>query len=116
TTVGLRWLVFAPRVNSPARPAAAAFGGFRVERGGPMVRLLMPAPHAAGVELMGDFTDWEPVAMLPDSPGWWTLSRTLAPGIYRVNVRVDGGPWRVPPGIPAEDDDLGGKAGVLLVP
>jgi hypothetical protein len=28
---------------------------------------------------------------------------------------VDGGEWRVPPGLPSASDDYGGAAGILIV-
>jgi Carbohydrate-binding module 48 (Isoamylase N-terminal domain) len=115
TTIGLRWMVNGPKVPLPALPPLSA-AGFRAERVGALVRLVLPAPHAASVEVTGDFSDWEPLPMRQDSEGWWTLTRTLAPGLYRVNVRIDGGGWRVPAGLPAEQDGYGGQAGLLLVP
>jgi len=39
----------------------------------------------------------------------------LAAGVHRVNVRVDGGEWRVPTGLSAVDDDFEGKVGLLVV-
>jgi hypothetical protein len=41
---------------------------------------------------------------------------TLTTGTHRVDVRIDGGPWRPAANTPAEDDDLGGRAGLLVVP
>jgi hypothetical protein len=32
-----------------------------------------------------------------------------------VQVRVDGGPWQAPPGLPRADDGPAGPAGTLLV-
>ena len=63
---------------------------------------------------MGDFTDWEPVA-LRRADGRWTLELALAPGVHRLNVRVDGGEWRVPPSLTGVDDGFGGRVGLLVV-
>lgn len=113
-TLGIRWVI----ASRPARPQPPEIirTGLRVEAAADGVRLLMPAAGAGQVELMGDFTQWEPVPMQLQQDGWWVLSRVLPAGLYRVNVRIDGGPWRVPPGLPSEDDGLGGRSGLLLIP
>ncbi|HEX6063170.1 MAG TPA: glycogen-binding domain-containing protein [Longimicrobiales bacterium] len=74
--------------------------------------------HAAGahtVELMGDFTDWEVVALEPAGDGVWKFGLPLNRGVHRLNVRVDGGPWVVPAGARAETDEFGGVVGVIVV-
>ena len=73
-------------------------------------------PLAAGVELMADFTEWEPVAMTRLSNGDWRLERAIAPGTHRLAIRIDGGPWMVPPNLPRVQDDFGGEVGILIVP
>jgi len=35
--------------------------------------------------------------------------------VYRVNLRVDGGPWIVPPGLPSVVDEFGGAVGILTI-
>jgi hypothetical protein len=40
----------------------------------------------------------------------------LSAGSHRILVRIDGGPWRPAANTPAVDDDLGGRAGLLVVP
>jgi hypothetical protein len=67
------------------------------------------------VEIMGEFSDWQPLPLAAAAPGLWTLTLQLAPGVYRFNVRVDGGDWFVPPGVPAVDDDFSGRVGVIVV-
>ena len=71
---------------------------------------------AALVEITGDFTDWEPVAMASLPNGEWRVERVIAPGPHRVAIRVDGGPWRVPPNLPRVADDFGGEVGIVIVP
>jgi hypothetical protein len=39
----------------------------------------------------------------------------IAPGVHRVNVRADGGPWRPPPGLSVVRDEFGGEVGLLVV-
>jgi hypothetical protein len=70
---------------------------------------------ARRLELMADFTSWEPVALVPSGAGRWTLAVLIPPGIHRVNIRADGGAWVAPPGLPQSNDEFGGVAGVLIV-
>lgn len=72
-------------------------------------------PGARLVELMADFTDWLPVPLSPVEDGNWALNLFVAPGVHRVNVRVDGGPWFAPPGLTAVRDEFGGEIGLLVV-
>lgn len=72
----------------------------------------------ARVELMADFTDWQPVLMTEIRPGLYqaTLRDAIRSGPHRVNIRVDNGDWDVPSELPAVVDDFGGTAGSLVVP
>jgi hypothetical protein len=96
-----------------ARPAVPTF---RVTTMTPPARLIrVNAPHAMSVEIAGDFTDWEPVALRRGDNGEWTTVIVIPKGTHRMNIRVDEGPWGVPPGIPAVNDDFGGVVGVLVI-
>jgi len=86
----------------------------RVAEGGRHV-ITVRAVNASSVEIMGDFTDWEPV-QLTRVGDTWQLERELPQGAHRVAVRVDGGPWRVPSNLPKVSDDFGGSVGLLSVP
>lgn len=77
--------------------------------------LRVRAPAAQRVEVMGDFTDWEPVTLSPTA-GVFSGSFALGPGTHRLVVRVDGGAWRPAANTPAVDDDFGGRVGLLVVP
>ncbi|MBX6331188.1 MAG: glycogen-binding domain-containing protein [Gemmatimonadaceae bacterium] len=72
-------------------------------------------PEAHQVEIMGDFTDWIPVALTRDAAGRWSTTLAIPPGAHRMNVRVDGGAWRVPPGLTPVNDDFNGLTGLLIV-
>jgi hypothetical protein len=78
--------------------------------------ITVEAPGAESVELTADFTDWEPVSLNESSGGRWELIIRVTPGVYRFNLRVNGGPWIAPIGVRAEDGEFGGRVGVLLVP
>jgi hypothetical protein len=77
--------------------------------------LVIRAPGAAFVEVMGDFTDWQPV-MLTRVGDLWRLETRMASGLRRLNVRVDGGLWSVPLGATLEHDDFGAVVGTVVVP
>jgi hypothetical protein len=70
---------------------------------------------ATSVELMADFTDWA-VVPLERSGDEWKLDRPVPPGLHRVAIRVDGGGWTAPAGLPHATDDLGGVVGLITVP
>lgn len=103
-----------PRESTPRRPAGTpkrfAVLGSGAER---TIRVVLPG--AERVELMADFTGWVPEALERAAADTWELHTPLAPGIYRVSVRVDGGSWRAPPGIPARANEFGSDAGVVVV-
>jgi hypothetical protein len=60
------------------------------------------------VEIMGDFTSWQPVRLARQGDGWWTASLPIPRGTHQMNVRVDGGAWGVPPGLTTVKDEFGG--------
>jgi hypothetical protein len=77
--------------------------------------LVVHAPDAAVVEVMGDFTDWEPV-VLKAAGGRWRFDARLPSGVRRLNVRVNGGPWVVPAGASVVQDEFGAIVGMVVVP
>lgn len=72
-------------------------------------------PSASSVEITGDFTNWEPVALSRNADGSWGTTLALQPGLYEMNIRIDGGPWLSPPGIPSKRDEFGQSVGVLII-
>ncbi|HVE79706.1 MAG TPA: hypothetical protein VNA89_12615 [Gemmatimonadaceae bacterium] len=94
--------------EAPELETAAAGRGRRLLR--------VRAPAAARVEVMGDFTAWEPAALRLVAPGVFEGIFAMAPGPRRLNLRVDGGEWRVPRGATPVADEFGGEAGLLVVP
>jgi hypothetical protein len=98
---------------SIARPVVATFDAKRNRDG--TVRIRVRAPGAGSVELIGDFTDWDPLALGRTRGDSWEIVIPLASGTHRFNVRVDGGAWGVPPGIGSAPDEFGGVVGLLLI-
>jgi hypothetical protein len=96
-----------------ARPVVPDFRVTTTRAPSRLVRLR--APGASSVEIMGDFTDWQPVALEKKGRNDWSVVIPIPNGTHRMNLRVDQGEWGVPPGIPVLDDDFGGVVGVLVV-
>jgi hypothetical protein len=67
------------------------------------------------VEVMGDFSDWSPLTLTRRGRDLWELALPLSPGVHSVNVRVDGGAWAPPPGVPTMRDGYNGEVGLVVV-
>lgn len=67
------------------------------------------------VEVMGEFSDWQPLRLERDGDVW-ILPRRLQSGLYRVLIRVDGGEWRTPDNLPRTEDEFGTVVGLVVVP
>ncbi len=100
----------------PATPRERGNGLATTRLAGDSVEFRLAARQAARVELMADFTNWTPVPLLATGTGDWVLHTRLAPGRYSVNVRLDGGPWQPPPGVPTVADEFGGLTGLIVIP
>jgi hypothetical protein len=96
-----------------ARSSASSFG---VRADGQTRVIYVHAPAARTIELMADFTDWQPVEMRHASNDEWELAMHIAPGSHRVNIRVDGGEWKAPPGAGTVQDEFNGVVGLVVVP
>ncbi len=112
---GVRWALGARRAPSPPAP-----GPPDVVRAAPGARagartLAFALGAAGSAELRGSFTDWRAVPLRRAADGTWQAEVALPPGVHTLAVRVDGGPWRAPPGLPAADDGFGGEVGTLVV-
>jgi hypothetical protein len=78
--------------------------------------ILVTVAGAMRVELTGDFTDWQPRAMVRVDEDTWAVRLALPAGIHRLNLRVDGGGWIVPAGLTSIEDEYGGRVGLLVIP
>jgi hypothetical protein len=102
-----------PRLPVGVRPVAAAF---IVENGeGGQRTLRIRVPSARTVELSGDFTSWRPVALKHADDDRWETTLSIAPGIHRIVIRVDGDKWSPPPGVSSVSDEFQGVVGVIVV-
>jgi hypothetical protein len=104
----------APLLLPPSRAAGRA--AFRV---GPALgsgrEIVVQVPRARRVELAGDFTDWRPVPLDPWADDAWRTVLTIAPGMHRLAIRVDGGTWRAPPGLRPLTSEFGGEVAEIVV-
>jgi hypothetical protein len=73
------------------------------------------AQHAERVEIAADFTRWAPLNLERLAGGWWRARVQTPPGTHRVSVRVDGGRWNAPPGLPPLHDEFGATVGLLVI-
>ena len=67
------------------------------------------------VEIMGDFTDWAPVPLVRRGRDQWELLIPMGAGVHHINLRIDGGKWIAPPGMPTVKDDFNGEVGVVVI-
>ena len=106
--IGRRLVRFTPSTATPVVALRAVPGGtaagFRLEDSG-----------AQRVEVLGDFSGWEPQAMVQDG-GAWVLEIPLAAGTYHFGFLVDD-EWFVPEGAPGRvSDDWGQMNATIVVP
>jgi hypothetical protein len=78
--------------------------------------LVFHAVDATALDVMGDFTDWQPVALTHRQRHEWSITLPIVPGRHRLNVRIDGGAWGIPAGVTPADDDFEGLVGTVVVP
>jgi len=95
-------------------PSVYGFGE-AAESGRRVVVFRLQRPDARTVEVVGGFSDWEPVSM-DRTGGTWTARVPVAPGVYHFGFRVDGD-WVVPDRAPGVvSDDWGRENATLVVP
>ena len=106
--IGRRLVRFDPGGATPVVVLRSTSGGaaaqFRVED-----------RAAQQIEVLGDFSGWEPQAMVQDGSDW-VLEIPLAAGTYHFGFLVDG-EWFVPEGAPGRvSDDWGQMNATIVVP
>jgi hypothetical protein len=112
-------LLQAPKMQARQRlaagmpPGVERFTTRRVSR--QSIRLTLQSESAGSVEVMGDFTGWKPVALTRAGADQWVVTLPIPAGGHRMNIRIDGGAWGVPPGVPSLSDEFSGVVGLLVV-
>jgi hypothetical protein len=106
-----------PRSTVPVAPRVATVRGFEVRSSSPgMERITIRVGGVESVEVMGDFSDWGTLQMIRRGRDLWELVLPLERGTHQINIRLDGGPWLPPPGMPVMKDGFNGEVGVLVLP
>jgi hypothetical protein len=122
-SLGLRLATARPGMATPKLGAQllAADGRRRApvlgvrRRSADNVTLTLTAAGAGKVEIMGDFTGWTPVALTQTGTDRWAVTLPIQSGSHRMNVRIDGGAWGVPPGMASLSDEFSGLVGLLVI-
>ena len=104
-------LTIGPEAPSPAERVQVS-----LERIDGLAVLVVLAPGTQRVEVMGDFTDWQPFALTASGGGRFRYALGLPSGVQRFNLRVDGGPWGAPRGTGVAADEFGGVTAIVVVP
>lgn len=117
----LRSVPWRRRLALPPAPAPINVGARRT---GPTVaiahrlgaiRLHVRAPRAATVEVRSNLTQWAATPLAHIADDIWQLDLPAAPGVHRLAVRIDGGPWLPPPGLAVGSDGYGASVGLVIV-
>jgi hypothetical protein len=120
-TLALR-VALQPRATLVLRPAAAPVAGPRLivssSSGSGERTIEVVALGATSVEIMADFTSWEPVALArrDGESEVWRVERPIEPGPHRIAIRINGGEWSVPANLPRVSNGFGGTVGLITVP
>jgi hypothetical protein len=104
------------------RPPAGPHGGAGARRPAVAVRegaevlVRFTVRDARQVGIAGEWSDWQPMPLVPTGRDGWQIRLVLAPGTYRFTLVVDGTRWLVPAGVVTVPDEMGGEQGLLVVP
>jgi len=80
-------------------------------------RFVIYQPDVRHAEIVGNFTDWSPVAMERiGNSGYWSISIELPEGEYRYSYLLENGQQIADPTVLArEQDDFGGENSIIKV-
>lgn len=115
-SVGLRVRPMRASPETMAKPSAPIVPFAVHADGGRRFTFTYAGVSTGTVQISGDFTAWTPIDLTQDGHGRWRATVALTPGVHHVSLRVNGGQWFAPPGIPAVPDDFGGTTGIIDVP
>ena len=84
-----------------------------------VVEVVLAAPQAAAVTIVGDFNGWDPQRTLlvrSNHEGLWRARLRLTPGVYQYSFVLDGKTWVPDPGAKTSlEDGFGGRNSVIIV-
>jgi hypothetical protein len=105
-----------PRGIIPVETPASLVQAFELRPAGvALQRLTARIGGVETVEIMGDFTDWSAIPLIRRGRDLWELLVPMSTGVHQINLRIDGGIWIAPPGVPTIKDGFNGEVGVLVI-
>jgi hypothetical protein len=105
-----------PRGIVPVETPASLVQAFELRPAGEALqRVTARIGGVETVEIMGDFTDWTAIPLVRRGRDLWELLIPMSSGMHQINLRIDGGSWIAPPGVPAIKDGFNGEVGVLVI-
>lgn len=105
-----------PRGTVPVETPAMMVHAFTFRpAGASMQRITARIGGVETVEIMGDFSEWQPMPLIRRGRDLWELLVPVGPGVHQINLRIDGGQWIAPPGMPTLRDGFNGEVGVIVV-
>ena len=104
-----------PRGTVPVVTPASLVQAFELRPAGPDMRVTARIGSVETVEVMGDFSDWEPLPMIRRGRDHWELLVQMPAGVHQINMRIDRGKWIAPPGMPKMKDDFNGEVGIVVI-
>ncbi len=120
-TVGVRVNLYetrtTPDVSLPTIPALSDDMVMRaISDSSGYTKFSIKVRKAESIEIIGDFTNWQAIPLIRDTTGWWSITLPIKAGVHQMNVRLDGGPWRIPKGLTPFVDEFGGSVGIITIP
>jgi len=103
----------APVAGTGLRATARRFSAASLGDG--RVAIHVECHDARTLEVRGDLTEWEPVAMQRITGAWWELVVAAEPGVHSIQLRIDRGAWAAPPGLLVSTSETQGPTGTLLI-
>lgn len=106
---------------SPARPAMTTIDGkpdSELHSPGHSIRPInfyCRAPQASSVQLVGDFSHWNPLPMQPRDDGWWFIQVLLVHGHHQYRFVVDGKPVLDPRAMGTDRNQLDEEVSIVAV-
>lgn len=105
-----------PRGVVPVASPATLIHAFEMRPAGTAVqRITARIAGVETVEVMGDFSDWVVLPLIRRGRDQWELLVPMTAGVHQINLRIDGGKWFAPPGMPTMKDGFDGEVGVLVI-
>ena len=105
-----------PRNVVPVASPASLVHAFELRPAGTAVqRITARIGGVESVEIMGDFSDWTALPLIRRGRDQWELLVPMPPGVHHINMRIDGGKWIAPPGMPTMRDGFNGEVGVIVI-